>query len=193
MERQALERARPSFGTLLRRYRVAAGLTQEELAERARLSRRSITALERGTSHTPRRDTLELLAEALALAADARADFLEAGRGQGPDGPSGPGPATGAEGAPPFVGRAGELALVERHLAGEGPPLLLLAGEPGIGKSRLLHAAIPRAAGVGLRVLEGGCRPRGGQEPYAPFLLAFQHHLRSRRPVQLREDLRGCA
>lgn len=67
MELQALERARPSFGTLLRRYRLAAGLTQEELAERARLSRRSITAMERGTSHTPRRDTLELLAEALAL------------------------------------------------------------------------------------------------------------------------------
>ena len=193
MELQALERARPSFGTLLRRYRLAAGLTQEELAERARLSRRSITAMERGTSHTPRRDTLELLAEALALAAPERTDFLEVGRGRGTGGPSDQGEPVGAGVAPPFVGRASELALVERHLAGEGPPLLLLAGEPGIGKSRLLHAAIPRAAGVGLCVLEGGCRPRGGQEPYAPFLLAFERHLRSRRPAQMREDLRGCA
>ncbi|HEY8284859.1 MAG TPA: AAA family ATPase [Chloroflexota bacterium] len=178
---------------LLRRYRVAAGITQEELAERARLSRRSITAMERGTAHTPRRDTLDLLATALALAAHERTDFLEAGRGRDPSGPSGQGEPAGTEGAPPFVGRSGELALVERHLAGEGPPLLLLAGEPGIGKSRLLHAAIPRAAGVGLRVLEGGCRPRGGQPPYAPFLLAFQRHLRSQRPARLREELRGCA
>jgi transcriptional regulator with XRE-family HTH domain len=69
-----------SFGTLLRQYRVRAGLTQEELAERARLSRRSITAIERGLAHRPRRDTLELLAEALALTVEHRALFLAAGR-----------------------------------------------------------------------------------------------------------------
>ncbi len=192
METATPGKSRPNFGTLLRRYRLAAGLTQEELAERARLSRRSITALERGAEHTPRRDTLELLAEALALADHERAVFLEAGRRRS-DGPSGQGTQSGVEGVPPFVGRASELALLERHLAGEGPPLLMLAGEPGIGKSRLLRAAIPRAAGAGLRVLEGGCRQRGGQEPYAPFLPAFQRHLQSRRPAQLREDLRGCA
>jgi DNA-binding XRE family transcriptional regulator len=41
------------FGTLLRRYRLAAGLTQEELAERARLSVRAITDLERGARWVP--------------------------------------------------------------------------------------------------------------------------------------------
>jgi transcriptional regulator with XRE-family HTH domain len=192
METGTPGKSRPNFGTLLRRYRLATGLTQEELAERARLSRRSITALERGAEHTPRRDTMELLAEALALADQERAGFLEAGRRRTDD-PSGQGTQPGVEGVPPFVGRSSELALLERRLAGEGPPLLMLAGEPGIGKSRLLRAAIPRAAGAGLRVLEGGCRQRGGQEPYAPFLAAFQRHLQSQRPAQLREDLRGCA
>ena len=50
------------FGALLKRYRLAAGLTQEELAERARLSVRGITDLERGARRTPHKDTLQLLA-----------------------------------------------------------------------------------------------------------------------------------
>jgi tetratricopeptide (TPR) repeat protein/transcriptional regulator with XRE-family HTH domain len=193
METRARERARPSFGTLLRHYRVAAGLTQEELAERASLSRRSITAMEQGTVHTPRRDSLDLLAAALALAAHERAVFLEAGRHRGTYGPSSQGEPAGADVAPPFVGRASELALLGRHLAGQGPPVLLLAGEPGIGKSRLLHAAIPRAAAQGWRVLEGGCGRRGGQEPYAPILEALQRHIRGRPVADLRVQLRGCA
>jgi len=52
-----------SFGDLLRRYRVAAGLTQEELAERAGMSTRGIAALETGERRAPRRATVELLAE----------------------------------------------------------------------------------------------------------------------------------
>ncbi len=193
METGAQERARPSFGTLLRCYRVAAGLTQEELAERACLSRRSITALEQGKVHSPRRDTLDLLATALAIAAGERADFLAAGRYQGTYGPSGQGGSAGAEAAPALVGRASELALLVRHLAGQGPPVLLLAGEPGIGKSRLLHAAIPRAVARGWRVLEGGCGRRGGQEPYAPILAALQGHIRGLPVADLCVQLRGCA
>ncbi len=49
------------FGVLLRRYRVSAGLTQEELAERAGVSTRGISDLERGAHGLPRRDTLQLL------------------------------------------------------------------------------------------------------------------------------------
>ncbi|HWE64225.1 MAG TPA: helix-turn-helix transcriptional regulator, partial [Chloroflexota bacterium] len=77
-----MERAAPqaTFATLLRRYRQAAGLTQEELAERAHLSVRGITDLERGARRTPRRDTIALLAAALALAPAARADFEAAAR-----------------------------------------------------------------------------------------------------------------
>ena len=58
-----------SFGELLRHYRLAAYLTQEVLAERARLSVRAISDLERGIKRTPHNDTLELLATALALPA----------------------------------------------------------------------------------------------------------------------------
>jgi transcriptional regulator with XRE-family HTH domain len=65
-------RERPPFAALLRRYRLAAGLTQEALAERAHLSAVTVGALERGVNHTPRRDTLDLLAEALGLSPQDR-------------------------------------------------------------------------------------------------------------------------
>ncbi len=70
--------ARPGqspFGEALRRARVAAGLTQEQLAERAHLSWRGISDIERGARRSPRRDTVSLLAGALALTGDARAEF----------------------------------------------------------------------------------------------------------------------
>jgi L-glyceraldehyde 3-phosphate reductase len=51
----------------LRRYRLAAGLTQEELAVRAQVSPRAISDLERGQRTRPWRDTVQLLASALAL------------------------------------------------------------------------------------------------------------------------------
>ncbi len=63
------------FGDLLREYRRAAGLTQEELAERAGVSPRSISELERGGAHVPRRDTIGLLARALGLDGPSRAAF----------------------------------------------------------------------------------------------------------------------
>ena len=54
-----------SFAQVLRHYRRAAGLTQEELAERANLSVRAISDLERGLRTVPQRDTIRLLAQAL--------------------------------------------------------------------------------------------------------------------------------
>src|SRR5262249_23469623 len=72
----AIEAGPPvAFGTLLRRYRVAAGWTQEELAARAGLSERNLGDLERGVGHTPRKDTVALLAGALDLAPGDRAAF----------------------------------------------------------------------------------------------------------------------
>jgi transcriptional regulator with XRE-family HTH domain len=60
-------RATTAFGTLLRRYRLAAGLSQEALAERAGLSAAAISALESGRRTAPRPDTVTLLATALGL------------------------------------------------------------------------------------------------------------------------------
>ena len=66
-----------SFGALLKRYRLAAGLSQEALAERASLSTRAISDLERGINRTPRYDTFELLVNALSLSVQQR-DVLRA-------------------------------------------------------------------------------------------------------------------
>jgi branched-chain amino acid transport system substrate-binding protein len=71
-----------TFASSLRRYRQAAGLTQEELAERARLSVQAIGALERGDRRTPRKETIDLLAEALSLTESERAAFEAAARQQ---------------------------------------------------------------------------------------------------------------
>jgi len=64
-----------AFGALLRRYRFAAGLSQEALAERAGVSSYGISALERGYRRTPQRETLGRLAVALALSVEERRAF----------------------------------------------------------------------------------------------------------------------
>src|SRR5215211_6433396 len=68
------------FGDLLRRHRLAAGLTQEELAERAGVSTRGISDLERGARGLPRQDTLQLLLQALELSIADRAALVAAAR-----------------------------------------------------------------------------------------------------------------
>src|SRR4051812_1089210 len=62
----------PLFGVQLRQHRLAAGLTQSALAERAGLAQRTIEDLERGVSR-PRRETARRLIAALALPASMRA------------------------------------------------------------------------------------------------------------------------
>src|SRR5579859_5274157 len=184
-----------TFGALLRRFRRTAGLTQEELAERAELSVEAISALERGVSRAPHKDTVELLAEALKLSAQDRAVFEAAARRR--DDSSGPLPADALEPGgdtplPPLIGRVRELALLDRHLAGKGPPVLLFAGEPGLGKSRLLREAVLRGRANGWCVLQGTCYRRTGQEPYTPMLDALQGRIRGQSAAQVRADLRQC-
>jgi tetratricopeptide (TPR) repeat protein/transcriptional regulator with XRE-family HTH domain len=181
---------------MLRRRRAAAGLTQEEVAERAGVSARSIGDIERGVSRVPQRHTVSLLAEALGLTGEARVAFEASARSHGGRGPVLPAADTlrppGASG-PALVGRTDELALLERHLAGDGPPILLLAGEPGLGKTRLLAEAARYALDQGWSVLEGGCQRRGNQEPFAPLAGALTRFLSGLGPGALREHLRGCA
>ena len=73
-----------SFGGLLRRLRTESRLTQEELAEAAGLSPRSVSDLERGINQKARKDTAMLLADALALPDPVRALFVAAARGRAP-------------------------------------------------------------------------------------------------------------
>src|SRR5215467_8309043 len=69
-----------AFGDVLRHLREANGLTQESLAERAGLSARAISALERGVNRVPRHDTLQRLTSALALTARQREALMSAAR-----------------------------------------------------------------------------------------------------------------
>src|ERR1041385_4405437 len=70
-----------TFGGVLRAYRAAANLTQEELAERSDVSAQAISALERGVRRAPRPSTVESLATALRLGPAQRRALVEAARG----------------------------------------------------------------------------------------------------------------
>ena len=197
-----------TFAGALREYRLAAALTQQALAERAGLSARGVSDLERGVRQRPQKVTLELLAGALGLSARERAR-LEALADVAPAAPilpARPGRpsraarrseaaevGTGRAAELPLVGRGRALALIEEQLRGATPPLVMFAGEPGIGKSRLLREARSLAARGGWTVLAGGCTRRGGQVPFAPVLDAIREGVTSRAAARLRADLLGCA
>src|SRR4051812_50218370 len=66
------------FGDLLRQFRTARGWTQEELAERAGISPRSVINCESGATQRPQRETVRLLADALDLSGEDRALLTEA-------------------------------------------------------------------------------------------------------------------
>ena len=74
---------RRSFASLLKDYRVARGLSQEALADRAGLSREAISLLERGLRLSPRRGTVALLTKALKLSPHERARLLAASEHRG--------------------------------------------------------------------------------------------------------------
>src|SRR5215210_7492152 len=68
------------FGERLRRLRESAGLTQEELASRAGLTAKAVSALERGERKRPYPHTVRSLADALGLSEEERAALAEAVR-----------------------------------------------------------------------------------------------------------------
>ncbi|MBA3945717.1 MAG: tetratricopeptide repeat protein [Herpetosiphonaceae bacterium] len=132
-----------SFGTLLRECRLAAGLTQEGLAEHAGVSARTIRLLEQGGS-TPQRATAQRLASALGLATEETVRFLAAvtpaprhrtsSQLHVPDLPGWP------VSPMPLVGREGEIAAVLALLEQEQCRMLTLTGPGGVGKTRVALA-----------------------------------------------------
>lgn len=86
-----------------------------------------------------------------------------------------------------FVGRSGQLAELEaalRDAAEHRPSLALVAGESGVGKSRLVQELLDRARGDGVLVLAGDCVDLGeGELPYAPLVGALRGLLRDGHPA----------
>src|SRR6516162_113200 len=80
--RAVTEQPALDFAGLLRQLRVEARLTQEELAEAAGLSPRTVSDLERRVNRTAHKDTAGLLADALGLAGPVRGVFVAAARGR---------------------------------------------------------------------------------------------------------------
>ena len=94
-----------------------------------------------------------------------------------------------------LIGRAAELAELEAALAeaADGrPSLVFLAGESGVGKSRLLAELETRATEGGALVLSGDCVDLGESElPYVPLVAALRPLARSGDPA-LTEPVRAA-
>jgi non-specific serine/threonine protein kinase len=157
----------PTFGALLRQYRLAAGVSQEALAERAGMSVQGLSALENGRRQAPYRHTVTLLARALGLSV-AETSALEAAvihvRAPAPatarvpglhDQVPSPELTTGGDASPSvraapaartnlavqltsFIGREREQAEVRALL--DAARLVTLTGTGGAGKTRLALA-----------------------------------------------------
>ena len=129
---------RPSFGALLREFRLAAGLSQEILAERAAMSADGISALERGINKAPQRETLALLLGALQLEAQQR-EAIEAAAMRPARPRASRTRASRKRNLPKFLmplfGRETELAEVERLVASSH--IVTVIGAGGVGKTRL--------------------------------------------------------
>ena len=127
-----------SFGILLKRYRMTAGLTQEALAARAQLSSRTIADLERGINRLPRHDTFELLMTALNVNSQQRALFLTMARPE-MTATAALTPSPSRLPIPPtaLIGREQEMTHALTRLRSNEVRLLTLTGPAGIGKTRL--------------------------------------------------------
>ena len=175
-----------SFGYWLRRRRKALDLTQEALAQRVSVSVFSIRKIE-SDERRPSRRLAERLAGMLAVPEGERAAFLEASRAlrslerlavDGLPAPQDAAAAPPAAAVPPveatpFVGRGRELAQLLVGLAqlaeGQGGTVLV-EGEPGIGKSRLLRELLHEARSRGLPLLATKCYEIERAMPYQPVV-----------------------
>ena len=97
----------------------------------------------------------------------------------------------------PLVEREPERAslrrLIDEALAGHGR-LALVAGEPGVGKSRLVAEIGDEAQARGMRVLTGHCVEMSGAPPYLPYVEIIEQAISNpRSPLALREALGDVA
>jgi len=139
----------PDFAGFLRELRVKARLTQEELAEAAGLSTRTVSDLERGVNRRAHKDTARLLADALGLIGPVRAQFEGAARGRAVPGGAGTAGVAAATRTLPrdiasFTGRQQELQKLVGAVAAPGGVVGIhaIGGMAGVGKTAFaVHAA----------------------------------------------------
>jgi DNA-binding CsgD family transcriptional regulator/tetratricopeptide (TPR) repeat protein len=95
-------------------------------------------------------------------------------------------------GRSPLVGRARQLAVLAEYLAevrAGRAAVVLLAGAPGIGKTRLLEEFPPPDLADGVTVLRGGASQAEGMPPYLPFLEALGEYIAAAPSDQLRNQV----
>jgi transcriptional regulator with XRE-family HTH domain len=141
----------PTFGRLLRQHRLAAGLTQAALAERAGVSARGINDLERGARQTPRKDTVDRIARALQFS-EGEAAALDASicRARRALAAAGNLPAY----LTPLSGCEPEEVAVVHVLPREGMRLLAPPGAPGVSMRCLVFQVATDILG---NAFEGAC------------------------------------
>jgi DNA-binding XRE family transcriptional regulator len=178
-----------AFGTVLRAFRTAGGLTQEELAEGSGLSVRAIRNLEIGRTERPQRQSVALLATALRLAEQDHAALLAAaGRGRAEQGRS------GRCELPPDVGelcgRDVVIAGLTSVLTGGGSRCVLVSGGPGTGRTALaVHVAHRLRGGFPDGQLFADLdEPGGGSMPVDAVLARLLRSLDVVDPPQTRDE-----
>jgi predicted ATPase/transcriptional regulator with XRE-family HTH domain len=127
------------FGAVLRRFRAAAGLTQEELAARAGLSVRGLRYVE-GGERRPYPATVQRLGAGLGLSAAECQVLSDAGRRDRSDDRP---PERGAVPVPvnPLIGREQQVSAVVTLLTRRDVRCVTLTGPGGVGKTRLAMQA----------------------------------------------------
>lgn len=93
----------------------------------------------------------------------------------------------------PFVGREAERAELRRLIAqvkGGTGALVMIGGEPGVGKTRLAEELAVRCAREGFQTFVGHCHEMAGAQPYIPFVEAYEQALtRAPSPQAFRQFL----
>lgn len=145
MRKEAEASGATAFSDLLREFRIRAGLSQSDLAEKAQISPAAVSALERGIRRAPYQSTLSLLAKALNLSSEessALRNARQAGRSK-------PAQAEVRHNLQTerttFVGRDTDIAELIRLLAQSR--LVTITGTGGVGKTRVAIAAAERRLG----------------------------------------------
>jgi tetratricopeptide (TPR) repeat protein len=91
-----------------------------------------------------------------------------------------------------FVGRQREMGelrvILEDALSSQGQ-LLMLVGEPGIGKTRTAQELAAHAGARGAQVLWGWCYEEEGAPPFWPWLQPIRSYVQQRDPEQLKAEM----